>query len=105
MNFAQQVVVLILGGGGAVAIFTLAKAYIAVRGSADTREASAIGNLEKWRLDADQRADAAYQDLMFERQLSTFWQRRAAEVEHTARLNGVTVPDCPAPPQRKVSAV
>jgi hypothetical protein len=102
MTLAQQAVVLILSGGGAMAIYTLVKAFLAIRSSTDTREATAIGNLERWRLDADKRADAFYQDLIYERQLSAFWQRRAATVEHVARVNGVDVP--PLPPAPKPTA-
>ena len=100
MNFAQQVALLILSGGGAGAIFTLVKAFIALRRSTDTREATAIGNLEKWRIQADQRADTAYADLAFEREMSAFWQRRAAELEHVAIARGIRLPPLPPRPIR-----
>lgn len=102
MTLAQQAVVLILSGGGAMAIFTLVKAFLAIRASTDTREATAISNLERWRLDADKRASGFYQDLVYERELSAFWQRRAATIEHVARINGVDVP--PLPPVPKPTA-
>lgn len=97
---SAQIASLLLGGGGAAAIFTLVKAWLAVRSSTDTREATAIGNLEKWRLAADARADGFYRDLVYERELSLYWQRRAAELEVVARLNGATIPP-PAPPPVK----
>jgi len=99
MNGAQQLVVLVLSGGGAAAIFTLVKAVLAVRTSTDTREAAAIGNLERWRKDADERADRAYHELGFEREVSAYWQRRAATVEHLLLVNGVQLPDFPPPPK------
>lgn len=100
MTFAQQIVVLVLSGGGAAAIFTMVKAFLAVRGSTDTREASAIANLERWRLQADERADGFYQDLCFERGVSAYWMRRAAELEHAFRASGGEVPPAEPPPPR-----
>lgn len=99
MSLVQQSVVLILGGGGAAAIFTLAKAYLAIRNSTDTREATAIANLERWRLDADERARVAYYELGFEREVSSYWQRRAGVAEHLLASHGVPVPEPPPAPQ------
>lgn len=99
MNLAQQTVVAILGGGGAVAIFTLAKAYLAIRGAADTREASAIANLERWRKDADTRAARAYYELGIEREVSSYWQRRAGVAEHLLARHGIEPPDPPPTPE------
>lgn len=100
MVFSQQVAAFLLGGGGAAAIYTLVRAFLALRSSTDTREATAIANLERWRHEADARAEQFYSDLVFEREISIYWQRRAAEVEVTARLGGVTVPP-PAPPPKR----
>lgn len=100
MTFAQQVVVLILSGGGAAAIFTLVKALLAVRGSTDTREATAIANLERWRVQADERADGFYNDLCFERGVSAYWMRRSAQLEHAVVASGGQVPPTDPPPIR-----
>lgn len=98
LNLTQQVVVLILGGGGAAAIFTLVKAVLAIRASTDTREATAIGNLERWRKEADDRATHAYALLTHERDLTAYWMRRTGMAEHVLATNGIEVPDCPPPP-------
>lgn len=98
MSAAQQVVVVILSGGGAAAIFTLVKAWLAIRQSADTREATAIGHLERWRREADERAEHAYLLLGHERDVSSYWQRRAGMAEHVLASHGVAVPECPPPP-------
>lgn len=99
MNFSQQLVVLILGGGGAAAIFTLVKAVLAIRQSADTREASAIANLERWRVEADERARTAYAELGYEREVSSYWQRRTGVAEHLLASHGIEVPEPPPAPQ------
>lgn len=99
MTFTQQLVIAVLSGGGAAAIFTLVKAVLAVRTSVDTREATAIGNLERWRRDADARADRAYHELGFERETSAYWQRRAASAEHLLLMHGHQPPDCGEPPK------
>jgi len=103
MNSAQQLAVLVLSGGGAAAIFTLVKAWLALRASADTREATAIANLERWRIEADTRADRAYAALELERELHAYWQRRAAAMEYALFLQGVPVPDFPNPPHNQRS--
>lgn len=101
MNGAQQLVVVILSGGGAAAIYTLVKAWLAIRGLADTREATAISNLERWRVEADRRADHAYAELEHERELVAYWLRRSAQAEHVLALNGLELPrDFPDPPHR-----
>jgi hypothetical protein len=98
LTLTQQVVVLVLSGGGAAAIFTLVKAYLAVRESTDTREASAIGNLERWRKEADDRATHAYVLLGHEREVSAYWQRRSGFAEHLLARNGVPAPSYDPPP-------
>lgn len=98
LTFTQQAVVLVLSGGGAAAIYTLVKAYLAIRTATDTREASAIGALERWRKEADERATHAYTLLGFEREMSAYWQRRTGMAEHQLATHGIDVPDCPAPP-------
>lgn len=98
MTAVQQLAVLVLGGGGAAAIFTLVKAVLAVRASTDTREATAVANLERWRRDADERADTAYYELSKEREVSAYWQRRAGVAEHLLARNGVPMPQPPPAP-------
>lgn len=98
MTFTQQTVVLILGGGGAAAIYTLVKAVLAIRNSTDTREATAIANLERWRIEADERARTAYYELGFEREVSSYWQRRAGVAEHHLAVHGVPMPEPPPAP-------
>jgi hypothetical protein len=98
VNTAQQLAVIILSGGGAAAIFTLVRAFLAIRSSADTREAVAISNLERWRVEADNRADRAYAELEHARELSAYWQRRSAVMEHALVLNGGVCPPFPDPP-------
>lgn len=98
MTFTQQVVVLVLSGGGAAAIFTLVKAYLAIRSSVDTREATAIASLERWRKEADDRATTAYYELAHEREVSAYWQRRAGVAEHLLSRHGVPVPEPPPAP-------
>lgn len=84
MTFAQQVVILILGGGGAASIYTLVRALLAYRNNAEAREDKAIENLERWRIDSDDRATKALAD-------ADYWRAQAAKWEHLARSNGLTL--------------
>lgn len=102
---AVDLVLFVLAGGGAVGLFTLVRAYLAVRGSVETREAQAIANLEQWRRDADSRADAAsgreqrcLDSLNRERDWGRYWQLRAARAERALIANGLEVPAQPARP-------
>lgn len=99
LTYTQQLVVLVLSGGGAAAVFTLAKAYLAIRNDADTREQAAIANLERWRLEADERATTAYAELGLEREVSSYWQRRAGQAEHLLARHGIDVPEPPPAPE------
>ena len=92
MNSIQQAAILILAGGGAAGIYTLVKALILYRNSADTREATAIGNLEKWRNQADARAEYFEKKWDFERTLVEFWRRRAGLLEYLSTSRGVEIP-------------
>lgn len=92
LSFYQQVVLVILSGGGAAAIFTLVKALLAIRNSTDTREATGIGNLEKWRVDADKRAALAEKKSHFYQRLADYWWQRAGVAEYHARINGIELP-------------
>lgn len=100
-------VVLLLGGGGAASVYTLVKAYRLWASGVETAEAAAIANLERWRLDADQRADAAedraescIQALARERELTAWQDRRIAHLERTLVIGGIEPPPPETPRPR-----
>lgn len=99
IDSVQQLAVLVLAGGGAAGVYTLVKAVILLRDSTDTREASAIKNLEKWRVDADRRAEYFQKAWEFQRKLTDHWWRRAGQLEYTVRANGIEVPPVPDEPK------
>lgn len=98
----QQVVVLILSAGGATAIFTIVKSVIAWRNSVDTREATGIANLERWRMQADRRADRNAALLDHEKEVSAHWRSRAGLLEYTLNVNGIPIPPAPPLPKKPV---
>lgn len=98
MNSTQQLVALVLGGGGAAAIFTLVKAYLAIRADADTREAAAVSTLDRWRREAEQRAAETWDRLEHEREVNEWLFRRVGALEHLALSNGLTIPAYPPKP-------
>lgn len=88
----------VLGAGGAGFLATLVKFLLAIRSSAETREAKAIANLERWRDDADGRAHKCLDRLDRQRTISTYWQTRCGVLEHALSVAGVPFPEAPIPP-------
>lgn len=97
-NPLNQYLPYILGAGGVGFLATGAKFILALRASAETREAKAIANLERWRLDADSRAQRCLDRLDHQRDLTTYWQTRCGVLEHTMSVAGVNVPPALSPP-------
>ena len=94
-------VVVLLGGGGAASVLTLVKAYRLWASGAETKEAAAIANLERWRIDADKRAADCLRALNIERQWTAWYDRRVAHLERTLITNGIDPPaPSPEPPVR-----
>ena len=98
VNTLNGLLPVILGAGGVAFLGAVVQAYQSFKNSAEQRESKAVGNLERWRDEADSRALQCLDDLNFERGVSAFWQRRAALVEGVALRAGVDVPPCPEPP-------
>lgn len=99
----EQVLVLILGAGGATFLWTAVRSYLAIKDNADTREDKAVANLERYRLLADQRADRAEKRLGWQADVADFWRRRSVSLEallirkgHEAEIP--PLPPRPAPP-------
>jgi hypothetical protein len=90
----------ILGAGGIAFLTAIFNAVQAYRASAETREAKAVENLERWRIEADNRTLQCLDDLTFERNLTLFWQRRAATLEFGLRQHGIDPPEMEVPPMR-----
>jgi hypothetical protein len=93
MTTAQQVAMVVFSGGGAAAIYTLAKAWLALRADADTREATAIAMVEKWRQQAEERADRLAVELEAAHDMKSYWRSRAGRLEHLLATNGIAIPD------------
>jgi hypothetical protein len=98
MPSAEQIIVLLLGAGGATFIWTVVRSYLAIRGAAETREAVAVKNLERWRDEADRRAAVWQKKYEMQIDLTEFWRSRAAGLEHRMNLAGLEVPPLPPRP-------
>lgn len=88
----------VLGAGGAGFLATLIKFILDLRSNAETRESKAIANLERWRDDADERADTCLRRLDQQRNCTAYWQTYAANLVHALTLAGIEVPAPPGPP-------
>ena len=88
----------ILGAGGAGFLATLVKFVLALRDSAETREAKAISNLERWRDDSDERANSCLKRLDRQILLTSYWQVRAGVLEHALSTAGCAIPPPEPPP-------
>lgn len=87
---------LILGGGLVATIGALFKGLQMLRNSATARTNKAVGDLERWRMEADERTRAAREDADWYLDLADYWRDRAGTAEFQARSAGVTLSD-PAP--------
>lgn len=98
MPSGEQIIVLLLGAGGATFIWTLVRSYLAIRGAAETREAVAVKNLERWRDEADRRASVWQKKYEMQNDMTDYWRQRAATLEHRMNLAGIEVPPLPPKP-------
>lgn len=90
----------ILGAGAVGFIGACVQAWQAFRNSAETREAKALANLDRWRHEADERADRALADLEHERAMGAWHWRRVGTLEHLLLSHGIPVPPADDPPLR-----
>lgn len=92
---ANTIIPLVLGAGGVAFLGTVFNFVQAWRNSAESREAKAIGNLERWATDCQENLD-------HERNVSAYWQRRSALMEGELLRAGIQVPTCDPPPARPI---
>lgn len=95
MTTLDDVLPVILGAGGAGMVAAIAQALSSWRNGVEQREHRAVGNLERWRIDADARAerlqhalDLAFDALRAERAWS-------GHLEYTMRAAGMDLPARP----------
>lgn len=98
MPSGEQIIVLLLGAGGATFIWTVVRSYLAIRGAAETREAVAVKNLERWRDEADRRASVWQKKYEMQVDMTDYWRGRSAILEFAMHEQGCTVPPLPAKP-------
>jgi len=84
-GIARTLIVALIGAGGATLIWTLVRAYLAIRDSAEGREDKAIERLERFERDCRSQ-------LRWERAMGQYWCKRSGTLEHALRVNGIAVP-------------
>lgn len=77
---------LILGGGAVATIGAVFKGVQALRAGARSREKEAVDDLEKWRVAAVRRAEAAEAD-------RDYYRDYAAQCRFTLKENGIAAPE------------
>lgn len=88
----------VLGAGGVAFLGAIIKGYAMLRDGAQARERTAIAGLERYRVDADNRAASALETLDFVRSLVTYWQSRAGALEYELNRLGHIPPQPPPLP-------
>lgn len=91
---------LILGAGGVAFLGALFKGVQMWRDGTDAREAKAIAGLEKWRVDADHRADRAQSWSDYYQSAASAWQSHAGTLAYALTSAGLPVPPDPVLPPR-----
>ena len=87
----KALIVALFSTGGATFIWTLAKSFIAWRGSAELREDKVISRLEKFERNCRE-------ELACERRMGHYWFNRAGTLEYELRKAGVPIPARPPKP-------
>lgn len=87
----RDLIVALLGVGGAAFIGALVKSYLALRDSAEGREDKAIARLERYERDC--RAQ-----LKQERAMGAYWYRVAGIYAYVLERSGIPEPPLPPPP-------
>lgn len=90
-NLLNTLIITLLGTGGATFVWTVVRSFIALRNSAESREDKAVARLEKFE-------SQCREQLARERAWGGYWNARAANLEHTLRVNGITPPPNGGPP-------
>lgn len=96
----EEVLPYILGAGGVAFLTAVFKFVQDMRSSAEGREAVAIKNLERWRDDADARADRCLERLDRQRGCTAYWQSYAGMLAHQLASHGHDIPLPPGPPPK-----
>lgn len=87
----NALVTALLGAGGATFLWTVVKAYLAIRNDADSREDKAMHRLADWEADCRQQ-------LSREREAGAYWYRVVGIYQHVLERNGIKEPWLPPRP-------
>lgn len=90
---ANTLLPLVLGAGGVAFLGTVFQFIQSIRNSAESRESKALSNIERW-------ANECQENLRYESDVSAYWRRRAATLEHLCLSHGVETPGMEPPPVR-----
>lgn len=85
-EFAQWLIAVLLGSGGAAFIWTVTRSYLAIHGRVDQREDRALERMEHNETDARGQ-------LVQERMWGSYWFHRAAVLERELILHKIDIPD------------
>lgn len=87
----RDILVVLLGAGGATFIWTVSRSYIALRDSAESREDRAVARLERYE-------QTCREQLAWEREWGAYWMLVAGRLRHALASNGIPEPPLPRKP-------
>lgn len=90
----------VLGGGAAATIWTVFRGIQMLRNDTTDATDRAVRDMERWRIEADERTRAAREDADWYLDLADYWRQWAATVVFEANAKGVTLPRQPPLPKR-----
>ena len=97
MTAIDDVLPIILGAGGAGFIAAVVQALSSWRNGVEQREGRAVANLERWRVEADDRADRRQALLETQYEAVRYWRSWAGHLEYLLEAAGQPVPERPTP--------
>lgn len=90
----------ILSAGGAAFLLAVFQGLKLWRDGTESREQNAIKGLERWRQQADDRADRYQRESEWRAVLVDYWRSRAGTLEYELGRTGKPVPPAPPVPTR-----
>lgn len=92
VTIPSNLIVVLLGMGGATFVWTVVRSLIALRNSAESREDKAVARLEKFEANCREQ-------LAFEREMGAYWCRCAGIYAHAMAIAGIPDPPMPTRPR------
>lgn len=101
MSALSDLMGVLLPGGIAAGAALVVQAVRSWRDGRNSKEETAIQRWQRLSTEADNRTNVAELDEAYAVEVGRYWQRRAGDLEHLCRSNGIEVPPLADLPERR----